>query len=62
MPCSGYSKRSDRIFWWYGWLRNDRQSMINVKSGGRTRIAGISAAVFLCFLFSLEAQSSNKFL
>ena len=24
MPCSGYSKRSDRIFWWYGWLRNDR--------------------------------------
>ena len=32
------------------------QSMINVKSGGRTRIAGISAAIFLLF-FILYASS-----
>ena len=32
------------------------QSMINVKSGGRTRVAGISAAVFL-LLFILVGSS-----
>jgi SulP family sulfate permease len=32
------------------------QSMINVKSGGRTRIAGIAAALFL--LFFILAGSS----
>ena len=32
------------------------QSMINVKSGGRTRIAGISAAIFL-LVFILYASS-----
>ena len=29
------------------------QSMINVKSGGRTRIAGISAAIFFTNFYSL---------
>ena len=37
-------------------LTNTRQSMINVKSGGRTRVAGIAAAVFL-LLFILVGSS-----
>jgi len=38
------------------------QSMINVKSGGRTRIAGISAAIFLLifiFSFKVNLEPSN---
>ena len=47
MCCPRNVQYCDRIFWWYGGCAMIGQSMINVKSGGRTRIAGIAAALFL---------------
>ena len=38
------------------------QSMINVKSGGRTRIAGISAALFLLIFYASDLLRWDQFL
>ena len=45
----------NRLFGGMGGCAMIGQSMINVKSGGRTRIAATFASLFLLFLFCMEA-------
>ena len=52
----GLSQYCYRFFWGMGGCAMIGQSMINVRSGGRTRIAGISAALFL-LIFILYTSS-----